>query len=486
MTELAFAFIEPLRAHPNRRALEALVRAVALDATLARRADFASRHRMGSSGPAVGPGHIPEGLTRVDAETQYGNVLDVLERGVERPEERALLGALFALSLEDEPPEDADAAALMGFHLVWLATNTPCNGLAMIDATLGADADAIWRGVARVLTNPEMTPADFGPTEALVAAAALRRSLSPEAQALRFEALGLVYDDALYALLAPTPGDFSDALSGEVQPAPRRPMVTVLLTITGMLFLIGLGRLIARHAFLYRRPAALRLGPQGLELSQRIQLMGQDLREQVTVIPLTNIARITREVMYQRLGLYVGLAALTLGTYFGTGLFVDGVRVPGGSAPLLGLAALFILVGLGADFVLNAGADAARGRCRIVLVPRKGRALCVGGLDPMQADALLQAFAKQTRDLDPLKHPAEAPAPAPAVDARAEVPADEQRREPLASEEDASRTSVDSAPPALAEHAVTPDPPRASQSEEDAPPERAPHAGEKNASDAQT
>lgn len=396
MTEVSFAFIEGLRAHPNRRALESLVRAAAIDATLARRADFASRHRMGS-GPPIGPGHIPEGLTRLDAETPFGNVLDVLERGVERPEERAMLGALLVLSLESDPPADADAAAMMGFHLVWLTTNTPCDALSVLDAGLGEDALPIWRGVARVVTSPETTPADFGPTEALVAAAALRRSLSPDAQALRFDALALVTDEALYALLAPTPGDFSDALSGELQPVPRSALVTALLSVTFILFLWTVVRLIGRHAFLYKRPAALRLGPQGLELSYRVELMGQVLRDRVVVVPLSNLARVTREVKYARLGLYAGLAALTLGTYFGTGLFVDGVRVPGGSAPLLGLAALFILVGLGADFVLNSGADSARGRCRLVVVQRKGPSLCVGALDPAQADALLHALAEQTR-----------------------------------------------------------------------------------------
>jgi hypothetical protein len=400
----SFAFIEPLRAHPNRRALESLVRAAAIDATLARRADFASRHRLGNV-PTTGPGHIPDGMTRVDAETQFGNVLDVLERGVERPEERAMLGALLVLSLESDPPPDPEAAAMMGFHLVWLASNTPCDGLSVLDAGLGPAAIPIWRGVARVVTNPEMTPADFGPTESLVAAAALRRSLSADAQALRFDALALVNDEALYALLAPTPGDFSDALAGEMQPPPRGPLLTTVLAVTLLLFVINAVRFVGRYAFLYKRPAAVRLGPQGLELSQRIELMGQVLRDRATVVPLSNLARITREVKYARAGLYAGLLALTLGTYFGTGLFVDGVRVPGGSAPLLGLAALFIVVGLGADFVLNTGADSARGRCRLVVVPRRGPVLCIGALEPGQADALLQAVADQTRSSETAAEP---------------------------------------------------------------------------------
>lgn len=409
MAELSSAaLVEPLTSHPNRRALESLVRASALDATLARRADFASRHRLGSGSP-TGPGHIPEGMTRADAETPFGNVLDILERGVERPEEAALLGALLALSLTTDPPADAEAAAMFGFHLVWLAANTPCDALSAIDAALGPNARDVWIGVARVVTNPESTPSDFGNTEQLVAAAALRRSDSPDAQALRLEALGLVKDEALYALLAPLPGELAGALTGEIRPAPRGPLLTAVLAATLLLFVETVFRLIARYAFVYRRPAAVRLGPQGLELSQRIELMGQVLRDRATVVPLSNIASITREVKYARVGLYAGLTALTLGTYTGTKLFVDGIRVPGGSAPLLGLAALFIVVGLGADFVLNTGADSARGRCRLLIVQRKGKPICVGGLEPEQVDALLQAVAEQTRGSE-TPVPSEAPA----------------------------------------------------------------------------
>jgi len=121
------------------------------------------------------------------------------------------------------------------------------------------------------------------------------------------------------------------------------------------------------------------------------------LRERVTVVPLANLSRVTREVRYARAGLYAGLGALALGTYFGTGLFVDAVRVPGGSAPLIGVALLFIVLGLAVDFVFSSAADSARGRCRVVVVPLKGRVLCVGAVDPARADALLAAVAEQTR-----------------------------------------------------------------------------------------
>jgi hypothetical protein len=269
--------------------------------------------------------------------------------------------------------------------------------------------------VASLLLDPEAVPADFGSTEALVAAAALRRSQNPDAQQLRFQAAELVNDRALLALLAPTPDEIGGELWGEVQPAPRGPVLTAVLALTLLLFVIQVLRLIARYAFAYRRPAALRLGPQGLELSQRIELMGRVVRDRSTMVPLSNLARVTREVKYARAGLYVGLVALTIGTYFGTGYFVDGVRQPGGSGELLGLGALFVVVGLLVDFMLSSGNEALRGSCRVVVVPRRGPVLCVGGIDPLRADALLVALVERTREPEPSPEAPKPEAPEPAA-----------------------------------------------------------------------
>jgi len=199
-------------------------------------------------------------------------------------------------------------------------------------------------------------------------------------------------DPVLRAILAG--GAPRTELSGELRSAPLGPVVTTLLALSLLLF-IGRGlSLIARLALAYRRPATLRIGPQGLELTHRIELMGRVLRDRATLVPLSNLARVTREVRYARVGLYAGLAALVIGTYFGVGLIVDGVRVPGGSPPLLGMAVTCIIVGLGLDFLLSTAADSARGKCRIVIVPQTGKRLCVGSLDPVSADAMLNSIAE--------------------------------------------------------------------------------------------
>src|SRR5262245_25929326 len=94
-----------LNQHPRIEALRGLVRAGALDAAAARRGDFASRFHIGSA-PTTGRGHVPDGLTKDGAQTPYGNVLELLEHGAEKPDERRLLGALLALGVAERPPED--------------------------------------------------------------------------------------------------------------------------------------------------------------------------------------------------------------------------------------------------------------------------------------------------------------------------------------------------------------------------------------------
>lgn len=390
------SLIEPLSGHPRVEELASLVRASAIDATLARRTDY-GRRESDTPNAALSRGHIPEGLTREDAETPFGNVLAILERGVENETERALLGALMALSLKLAPPTDSEATVQLTSHLVWLAAHTPCDALSALDAALGVDAAPIWEAVAALLIDADRLPSDFGLPEALVAAASLRRSTSDIAREQRSVAAAQVADPALLALLLPRAEELGGELLGEIQPAPRGVLLTTLLAVTLILFVMQVVRLIGRYAFGIRRPAAIRLGPQGLELSQRIELMGRVLRDRATIVPLSNLSRVTRDVKYSRVGLYVGLAALTIGTYIGTGFFVDGVRVPGGSWPLLGIAALFLLAGLCIDFVLSTGADALRGRCRVIVVPLRGRTVCVGSLDPQRADSLLSVLAERLR-----------------------------------------------------------------------------------------
>jgi hypothetical protein len=124
----------------------------------------------------------------------------------------------------------------------------------------------------------------------------------------------------------------------------------------------------------------------------RVELLGRTLRDRDVVVPRAALARATREVRYPRLALYLGLLSLALGSYLGLAAFADGVRAASPSLLLWGIA--IIGVGLGLDFVLYSLAPGMRGRCRLVVVPRDGRALCVAGVDTARADAFLARLSR--------------------------------------------------------------------------------------------
>ena len=63
---------------------------------------------------------------------------------------------------------------------------------------------------------------------------------------------------------------------------------------------------------------------------------------------------------------------------------------------LLGMAVLMMALGLGADFVLSGASDNARGKCRLLVEPLKGRRVCIGALDPRRADEMLASIADLT------------------------------------------------------------------------------------------
>jgi hypothetical protein len=389
-----------LAEHPHLSALTGLVRSAALAAAAARRTDFASRHA--SRGASVPP--LPEGFSREDATTPFGNVLEVLERGVTSPVEGALLGTLLAMSAAHEP-EGATEEEAFASHVTWLAAHTPCDALHAVEAGV-LERDALFHALARIAVEPAAVASDFGRTEALVAAAALSVSGAAAAARQRQWALERVLDPAVRALLGS--GGAEEPLSGELAPAPLSPFLTLILALTLLLFVWQLGRLVARLAFAFRRPAEFRLNERGLELRYRVELLGRVLTERSTLVPYGTITRVTREVKYARAGLYAGIVALVVGTYFGTGLFVDAMRVPGGSLPLVGLAAAFIVAGLLLDFVLSGGEDNLRGRCRVLVVPSRGRTLCVGGVDVARADRMLAFVTEVARE-------ASTPPPAPVL-----------------------------------------------------------------------
>jgi hypothetical protein len=197
------------------------------------------------------------------------------------------------------------------------------------------------------------------------------------------------------ALEAFSNDDAPSTLQGDLAAFPRGPVLTAVLAMTGLLLVIELGRLIGRYVLAMRRTAEVRITSAGLEVRSRTAMLGKTLLENATVIPREGLVRVTREIRYPGLPMYAGLGALALGSYIGVGLFVDGARAA--SPSMLGTGLLIALLGLGIDFGLSSLIPGARGRSRLLIVPRRGSALCLASIDVAAADRILGRLAKATR-----------------------------------------------------------------------------------------
>lgn len=150
---------------------------------------------------------------------------------------------------------------------------------------------------------------------------------------------------------------------------------------------------VASRLFGMKRPMVLCFSRTGLSVHERLEFSGRVLRDTRRWIARENVASIAREASHSRLGLYVGIVALLLGTYFGTRRLLDGAVAPGGSLRLIGSGLLLLALGASVDFVFWAAHGAARSRCRLIVVPHRGRAFCCGDVGREEADAALRAFA---------------------------------------------------------------------------------------------
>jgi hypothetical protein len=387
--------VEKLREAPDTPALAALLRRVALASPGQRRPDLASKFHTpaAESLATIQAADIPA----EKAQTPLGNPITVLTEGPEGLAERQLLGALLALGVAEELPESEAERDVLAADLVWLATHTTIDALGFLDPALQERAAAMREAVAHVARDPEAVAPEFGRAEGLIAAAAIATSRSEIAHRARLHISHAATDTGVRALAAGAVTANAEHLEGELSLPPFGPVLTTVLTVTLVLFVLQIGRVLLRFVLAFKRPASISIGPNGLELNQRTELLGKVLRERSIVVPLGSLVKITRETRYARLGMYVGLVALVMGSYFGMGLLVDAVRVPGGSASLFGLAVLMMIAGLALDFTFSNAADTVRGKCRMLVVPQRGRTLCLGSLDPARADAMLATIAEAAR-----------------------------------------------------------------------------------------
>ncbi len=340
-------------------------------------------------------------LDETKCETSFGNVLRAVRkgRGASGPE-RTLLGALVAKGVALAPPAGREAELRVAEALLWIASQTVADPLPALELALGNDTDALFRAMASLLRKNDDGAGDApSRAAAVLGAVALREGRSAAAREERDALRVALRDPTLVALLgeaAAAARPTSDlAFEGERAASSRGPIATVLLTVTFILPAVAVARLFARYALRLRRPATVTVSGDGVRVRSRTELLGRVLREEDTFIARTGLSRASREVSFPRLGVYVGVGALLVGSYLGVRFLVDGAR--SGSPELLGLGLVVLVGALGVDYLMTLLPGRAPARCRMVFQPRKGRTLTLAGVERKTADAALQELARASR-----------------------------------------------------------------------------------------
>lgn len=334
---------------------------------------------------------------RLDNQTTLGDAVAVLERGPQSRSDQVLLGALLARAVASSPPAGVEAEDRAAGELLWLAAHGGVDAFASLDAALGPRASGLWGALCDLVRRIERgREAQFDRADALTGALALREAGLDEGRAAARRLADEVEDTTLRDLLRGRggSGEASEAvgakLTGEMQPAPRSTVVTVLMAVTGLLLIEAAGRWLARAALQRRQPAELEVTSEGVRIRTRTEMLGRVLREAEYLVPRAGLAVASREVRFPRLALYAGLLALALGSYVGASLLGDGFKAA--SPSLLGQGLLVVALGIAIELAATALVPGTRGRCRVVLVPRKGAALCVGEVDAGEAQRTLASL----------------------------------------------------------------------------------------------
>jgi hypothetical protein len=338
---------DALSQHPRVTDLAAIALALLKSAADKRRSD--------GLGDGLGRLAAERALSREDAATALGNVLDVLGLGPATADERSLARALAACALAANPPAESTAAHIAVPQWVWLAAHTPFDAFTLLDPALGDRSPGMVKAVSDVIRG------------------GLSDVLAPVSRRVR----------------AP-----SEPLRGQIAAQPRGPVITALLGLTGLLLVSQAARLFGRWALAYKTPAEIAVSEDGgVRVRWRIELLGRTLRDRDVFVPRASLARATREVRFSGAALYMALLSLALGSYVGVSAFVDGVRAASPAMLASGLA--IVALGLGLDFVFSCVLPGARGHCRMLVVPRRGGVLCVGEIDKARADAFLGYLAQE-------------------------------------------------------------------------------------------
>lgn len=328
---------------------------------------------------------------------QDGAIANLVIQGASTEAELRTMGLVAVAAIRANwPVTDFDREQL-ALALLWLEAHAKLPMLSLLALELDGSQRAALGESLRALSTDTKVASDY-----LVRCAALLWAMALESSNSCADVMSVISPTITQLLGEDRPpasnrsGNFPP-ISGRILATRRGPLATAVSAFTGWLLLRRVFETISRAFLGYRAEARVRLGVEGVEVSERRSLLGRTLREKSYVISIRAVRRMSRELQYARAGTYAGLATLAIGSLIGMRLFLDGVRAPGFSFQTLVLGVAVIIGGLVLDFALATWLDQPKKGCRLAIETFQGPSIILACEGPVQVDRLLQALATQLK-----------------------------------------------------------------------------------------
>lgn len=340
------------------------------------------------------------GVTREDAATRQGNVLDILERGAETHAERRLLCTLGAVGFDAEDRDDAQLSKTVG-HAAWLQTATEFAWLdALIDTCKGPTRVRVIEEIAQRAVDLGGGGARNEPNTRAVTTVCLAALAQANDEGARTHLASLAASTSLDPMLrasaeALVPQAASDQkVEGSLLPARASGLRSVLTYVSGWALMRALGRSAFALAGREVRMTASLVGKE-LHFEEQGSLLGGPSKSKRISLPVTALLSVTREAKHASVPLILSGLALSGGLLVGGTFLFDGLR--SGELVLASVGAALALGGILVDVAAELWRRRQGATSTLEFVLPRDQAMRVRVDSGTDADAFVSAIRARLR-----------------------------------------------------------------------------------------
>lgn len=344
-------------------------------------------------------------VVRAEADTVFGNVLSILERGPERTNEWQLVAG-FAVRGLDEKLSAANAAEKREIverfarHTDWLELSTPYGLYAFVPGLL---TEANQDSLIEALEGAVLAPADGSEVPAFRARATLRIHVlstlkRPAARVVLARLLEQNSDVFVQALTRQALGEETlpetdgFELKGAWGRVPRLSFGRVLQYFTGLTLVMAFARFIAFGLGL-ERSARVRLERGAVHVRRETFLFGRLLRISDASYALKDLDCATREVSRPIFQVLFGAVAFVVGIVLFVVWASDGIARS--DKQLIGSALVALCAGIGLDLLFDGWGKLRRERAGFEMFVDGERVVTLRRVDPQRAQRLVEQIARR-------------------------------------------------------------------------------------------